>query len=114
VEDFGVDEHEVKIIYSGNNKFPFDEREQWTDACNLLALKDGVVVGYDRNEETFKGFEKNGFTVITANALFKKFENKELTPSDVEDTLILLPSAELSRARGGAHCMSMPLLRENI
>ena len=86
VEDFGVDENEVKIIYSGNNKFPFDEREQWTDACNLLALKDGVVVGYDRNEETFKGFEKNGFTVITAKTLFKKFENKELTPSDVDNS----------------------------
>jgi arginine deiminase len=28
--------------------------------------------------------------------------------------LILMPSAELSRARGGFHCMSMPLLRENI
>src|SRR4030095_2323946 len=114
MEDFGIDESEVKIIYSGNNKFPFDEREQWTDACNLLALKDGVVVGYDRNEETFKGFEKNGFTVVTAKTLFKKFESKELTPADVENTLILLPSGELSRARGGANCMSLPLLRENI
>jgi len=30
------------------------------------------------------------------------------------DTLITLPSAELSRARGGTHCMSMPLQREEI
>jgi arginine deiminase len=31
------------------------------------------------------------------------------------DTLILLPSAELSRARGGTHCMSMPLAaRRNL
>ncbi len=114
MEDFGVEESDVKIIYSGNNRFPYDEREQWTDACNLLALKNGVVVGYDRNEETFKGFEANGFTVITAKALFKKFQNNELAPAEVENTLILLPSGELSRARGGAHCMSMPLLRENI
>jgi arginine deiminase len=77
-------------------------------------LKNGVVVGYDRNDETFKAFVTNGFSVIKANELLKKFENKELTPADVKDTLIVLPSAELSRARGGAHCMSMPLLREKI
>ncbi len=113
-EDYDVPDDEVKIIYSGNNVFPYDEREQWTDACNLLALKDGVVVGYDRNEETFKGFEAKGYLIIHAAELFKKFDNKELTPADVSNTLILLPSAELSRARGGAHCMSMPLLREKI
>ncbi len=114
IEDFGIAEDEVKIIYSGNNVFPFDEREQWTDSCNLLALKDGVVVGYDRNEETFKAFEAKGFKIIKAKDLFEKFDRKELTPDEVHDTLIVLPSAELSRARGGAHCMSMPLLRDNI
>jgi arginine deiminase len=114
IEDYDVADGEVKIIYSGNNIFPFDEREQWTDSCNLLALKDGVVVGYDRNDVTIKGFGENGFNCIKAADLFRKFENKQLTPEDVHDTLILLPSAELSRARGGAHCMSMPLLRENI
>jgi len=114
IEDFGVHENEVKIIYSGDNIFPFDEREQWTDSCNLLALKNGVVVGYDRNEETFKAFEAKGFSIIKARELFEKFDKKELTPDDVQDTLIVLPSAELSRARGGAHCMSMPLLRDNI
>jgi arginine deiminase len=33
----------VKLIYSGNNEFPFDTREQWTDSCNLLALKEGGI-----------------------------------------------------------------------
>jgi len=45
--DLGCKE-KVKFIYSGNNEFPFDAREQWTDSCNLLALKEGVVLGYDR------------------------------------------------------------------
>jgi arginine deiminase len=49
--DLGSKE-KVKFIYSGNNEFPFDAREQWTDSCNLLALKEGVVLGYDRNDKT--------------------------------------------------------------
>jgi arginine deiminase len=56
----------VKFIYSGNNEFPFDAREQWTDSCNLLALKEGVVLGYDRNDKTVEAFKAGGFTVIHA------------------------------------------------
>jgi arginine deiminase len=59
-------EEKVKFIYSGNNKFPFDTREQWTDSCNLLALREGVVLGYDRNDKTVEAFRENGFTIIHA------------------------------------------------
>ncbi len=114
IKDFGVPENEVKIIYSGNNIFPYDEREQWTDSCNLLALKDGVAIAYDRNEETLNAFQENGFTVIKTTELFTKFEKGELKPDTVKNTIITLPSNELSRARGGAHCMSLPLLRKPI
>ncbi len=109
-EDFGCDAKDVKIIYSGNNIFPHDEREQWTDSCNVVALKEGVVIGYDRNDKTAKAFMDAGFEVFTTEELFAKFE-AGISPNDIENTLILLPSAELSRARGGSHCMSMPLLR---
>ena len=114
IKDFGVAPNDVRIIYSGNNIFPYDEREQWTDACNLLALKDGVAIAYDRNEETLQGFRENGFTVIKTTELFARFEEGNLTPADVKNTIITLPSNELSRARGGAHCMSLPLLRKSI
>jgi arginine deiminase len=102
----------TKFIYSGNDTFPYDAREQWTDSCNLLALKEGVVLGYDRNDKTIEAFKKNGFQVIKVKELLKKFENDELDPQNMKDTLILMPSAELSRARGGFHCMSMPLQRD--
>jgi len=122
IEDLltNISEHDLqskaktKFIYSGNNTFPFDAREQWTDSCNLLAIKEGVVLGYDRNDKTIEAFKQNGFDVIKVKDLLKKFEAGELDPQTIKDTLILMPSAELSRARGGFHCMSMPLLRDKV
>jgi arginine deiminase len=107
-------EGKVRFIYSGNNKFPYDTREQWTDSCNLLALKEGVILGYDRNDKTVDAFREAGFSVIAVKELLEQFEQGITSPSALEDTIILMPSAELSRARGGFHCMSMPLVREEI
>jgi arginine deiminase len=105
---------QTRFIYSGNDTFPYDAREQWTDSCNLLAVKEGVVLGYDRNDKTIEAFKKNGFQVIKVKDLLRKFESDELFPQTLKNTLILMPSAELSRARGGFHCMSMPLQRDVI
>jgi arginine deiminase len=102
----------IRFIYSGNNEFPYDAREQWTDSCNLLALKEGVVLGYDRNDKTVEAFRQNGFSVVHVHELIRQLEAGDITPDNLTDTLILMPSAELSRARGGFHCMSMPLLRD--
>lgn len=107
-------EDKVKFIYSGNNEFPFDVREQWTDSCNLLALKDGVVVGYDRNDKTLQAFVKAGFKTVPVKELLQQLESDTITIKDIKNTFIVMPSAELSRARGGFHCMSMPLLRDEI
>ncbi|HEX7367337.1 MAG TPA: arginine deiminase family protein [Pelobium sp.] len=105
---------ETEFIYSGNQQFPFDAREQWTDACNLLAIKEGVVIGYDRNDATLNTFKKKGFLVISVKELLDKFESGELDPKTLENTFITIPSSELSRARGGFHCMSMPILRDGL
>jgi arginine deiminase len=104
----------TKIIYSGNNVFPYDSREQWTDSCNLVALKEGVVLGYDRNDKTVEAFEKSGFNVVKVQDLIQDLETGAKDVETLTDTLVLMPSAELSRARGGFHCMSLPLLRDEI
>jgi arginine deiminase len=107
-------EHEVKFIFSGNNEFPYSVREQWTDSCNLLALKEGVVLGYDRNDKTIEAFKNAGFNIIGVKELLAALEAGTMHVESITDTFILMPSAELSRARGGFHCMSMPLWRDSI
>jgi len=105
---------ETQFIYSGNGAFPYDAREQWTDSCNLLAIKEGVVLGYDRNDKTIEAFKSNGFSVVHVKDLIQDLESGKASAEDISDTLILMPSAELSRARGGFHCMSLPLLRDEL
>ncbi|KQB98923.1 arginine deiminase family protein [Pedobacter sp. Hv1] len=104
----------TQFIYSGNGVFPFDAREQWTDSCNLLAIKEGVVLGYDRNDNTVEAFKAKGFAIVKVKDLINDLESGKVNPDTITDTLILMPSAELSRARGGFHCMSLPLLRDDL
>lgn len=112
-EDLGCD-GEVTFIYSGNGEFPYDAREQWTDSCNLLALREGVVLGYNRNDRTIEAFREKGFTIYPVRDLLQQFEDGTLTPDELGDTFISMPSSELSRARGGFHCMSLPILRNPL
>ena len=101
----------MKFVLSGKGESPYQEREQWTDGCNLVSIKPGVALTYDRNTKTSEAFEEAGFQVIHASVLLEKFKSGELKPSDVEKTIITLPSNELSRARGGSHCMTCPIER---
>jgi len=68
-------------------------------------------LGYDRNDKTTEAFREAGFSVIHAKDLIQELEAGTMEVENLHDTLILMPSAELSRARGGFHCMSMPILR---
>ena len=104
----------TQFIYSGNDSFPYDAREQWTDSCNLLAIKEGVVIGYDRNDKTVDAFRRHGFAIVKVKELIEDLEMGKVNAEEIKDTLILMPSAELSRARGGFHCMSLPLLRDEL
>jgi arginine deiminase len=104
----------MEFIWVGRGETPYQEREQWTDGCNLLALKPGVAITYDRNPVTENAFKEFGYKVVGAEKLLRDFENGKLTPDKVENTIITLPSNELSRARGGSHSMTCPIEREEI
>lgn len=114
VKDFILKEinPNMKFIFSGRGESPYQEREQWTDGCNLVAIKPGVAITYDRNPETEKAFKEHGYTIMTSHDFLEGTESGNLDPHRLEKTIITIPSGELSRARGGSHCMTCPLERE--
>lgn len=84
----GVDQ--IKLIPCGGGDPIAAAREQWNDGSNTLAVAPGKICVYARN-------------TVTNDVLYK--EGMEL---------LVCPSAELSRGRGGPRCMSMPFWREDL
>lgn len=78
----------VTLIQCGGGSAIDAAREQWNDGTNTLAVAPGEVIAFSRNYVTNGMLRDNGIIVHE------------------------IPSAELSRGRGGPRCMSMPLWRE--
>lgn len=79
---------DVQLIRCGGDDMITAAREQWNDGSNTLCVAPGKIIVYQRNEVTNEILRAEGLEVIE------------------------IPSAELSRGRGGPRCMSMPLWRE--
>ncbi|MGM9662613.1 MAG: arginine deiminase [Oscillospiraceae bacterium] len=77
----------VELLYCGGDDLIASAREQWNDGSNTLCIAPGKIVVYQRNHVTNEILRNAGLTVLE------------------------MPSAELSRGRGGPRCMSMPLIR---
>ena len=80
----------VRLIRCGGADPIAASREQWNDGSNTLAVSPGRIFVYQRNAVTNEILYHEGFELLE------------------------IPSAELSRGRGGPHCMSMPFVRDEL
>lgn len=81
---------DISFIEVGDGDQIYAKREQWNDAANTLAIEPNHIICYDRNVITNELFKSHGVTYFS------------------------MPSSELSRGRGGPHCMTMPLYRKSL
>jgi len=101
---------ELKPVFCGGKNRLDQEREQWTDGANAFCLAPGVILGYERNTKTARELEKVGYRVIGAQEVL----DKDIDLLDGNRYFVGIPGNELSRARGGPRCMTMPLQRDPV
>jgi arginine deiminase len=102
---------ELEVVPCGGAADAIDQqREQWTDGANAFSIAPGVVMLYSRNRKTIGELGRRGFRVLAEEDVVAGREQV----MGGGRTVVTLLSNELSRARGGPRCMTMPLERDPV
>lgn len=101
---------EVELVPCGGSERIDQQREQWTDGANAFAIAPGVILLYRRNRKTLDELVCRGWRVLQEEEVTEKGE--EVLGHG--PTVVSIHGHELSRARGGPRCMTMPLEREAL
>jgi arginine deiminase len=103
---------ELQPIACGGGDPLRQQREQWTDGANALALAPGVIILYDRNPATADELGRHGFEIVHGDDVL--LGRREVALEGDSRVCLLIDSHEICRARGGPHCLSHPLVRDPI
>lgn len=110
-DEFGS---QVELVPCGGDLRLHQEREQWTDGANAVCVAPGRVILYARNRRTVASLQAQGFEEVRISALQSGAERSERIALGMQRdrTVFSFSGSELSRARGGGRCLTMPLLRD--
>jgi len=115
-EEFG---RQTKLVPCGGDDPLHQEREQWTDGANAIALGPGGIILYSRNRKTVAALEQHGMQELHL-PLEEPADERNARVADAmahlsdNPTVFTFTGSELSRARGGGRCLSMPLRRKAL
>jgi arginine deiminase len=103
---------DLEPIYCGGQSAVDQQREQWTDGANAFALAPGIILLYERNVKTAEELARHGYHIVYEDDLL--LGRTELETWTDKKYALQIAGNELSRARGGPRCMTMPLEREEL
>jgi arginine deiminase len=104
----------TQLVPCGGDDPLHQEREQWTDGANSFAVAPGRIMLYARNRRTVAALAEHGFTEVHLG-LDRPVDERRDAMREVEGRAVFtFTGSELSRARGGGRCLTMPLRRETV
>ncbi len=104
----------VELVPCGGDDPLYQEREQWTDGANAVCLAPGRILLYSRNVRTIATLARHGFEEVRLSVVQPPEQRAELIAEGMKKARVVFSfsGSELSRARGGGRCLTMPLLRQ--